>query len=159
MYVFMKLQQHGGAVLSSSGEWEALEGGEEEQQALRPKSHIPQACPWAWGRGGGARGPPPRAGGSGAPGSGDQHSTGFPGWEPRRAPWSHNCGVPTSLPVRRAARVGARSPRWGGLCPLHPPEASRTGQSPGLGRGGPPLPGSAEHLTGNGAGFITALLN
>lgn len=35
MYVFMKLQQHGGAVLSFSGEQEVLEGGEEEQHTSR----------------------------------------------------------------------------------------------------------------------------
>lgn len=49
MYVFMKLQQHGGAALSFSGEWEALEGGEEEQQALRPKSHFPRPVLGLWG--------------------------------------------------------------------------------------------------------------
>lgn len=38
MYVSMKLQQHRGAVLYFSGEWEAVEGGEEEWQMVCPNS-------------------------------------------------------------------------------------------------------------------------
>lgn len=146
MYVFMKLQQHGGAVLSSSGEWEALEGGEEEQQALRPESRVPEACPWAW-RGWGARGPP-RARGSSAPGSGDQHGTGFPGWEPRRAPWSHSCGVPaSSVSSLSAVQLGWEPGPGGGEASARSARSARRrlrgpDRAPGWAAGVPCSPGT-----------------
>lgn len=48
MYVFMKLQHHGRALLAFSGEWEGAGGREDEQQTVSPKSHFP-GLSWSWG--------------------------------------------------------------------------------------------------------------
>ncbi|CAN8190024.1 unnamed protein product [Coccothraustes coccothraustes] len=55
MYVFMKLQHHGRAVLAFSGEWEGTGGRREEAADDGSQITLPRASPGA-GVGGGRRG-------------------------------------------------------------------------------------------------------
>lgn len=105
MYVFMKLQHHGRAVLVFSGEWEGTGGRREEAAGGGSPITLPGASP---GAGVGGRG---RGRGCSVLCSVQQHITDIPSWEGQRAPWclltaavsgskdrgSHGRGVPVSL--------------------------------------------------------------
>lgn len=128
MYVFMKLQHHGRALLAFSGEWEGAGGrrGEEEQQTVGPKSHFPRPL-LELGLVGGLR-----AGGCSALCSMQQHSADIPSREWRRAPWCHLTAAvtggataavspcPWCFPRPRVARPYARSPGQQGFACLAP---------------------------------------